>query len=46
MKKIEIEYEKPINKKIEILKKFIDKTNMEKPKKKINKREKSSKSLK
>ena len=46
MKKIEIEYEKPINKKIEILKKYIDKTNMEKPKKKINKREKSSKSLK
>ena len=46
MKKIEIEYEKPINKKIEILKKYIHKTNTEKPKKKIKKREKSSKSLK
>ena len=46
MKKIEIKYEKPINKKIEIIKKYLNKTTTEKPKKKINKREKSSKSLK
>ena len=43
MKKIEIKYEKPINKKIEIIKKYLNKTTTEKPKKKINKREKSSK---